>query len=303
MTTGDGSRGVTESVRAAVGAPARRLRALARDGFARLPRAVQRILARLIDRNVLLVASSLAFYGLISLLPLLLLSFSVVETVAGDARLRRLENAVVGPHTGSVGILVRDLMRGASSSWLVVLGTLWPATAYGAGLARAVRHMGDSDEHTSGRGGRLKGLAFVLVLPALVLLGVPGVYVLSRLPGSGGLQTMLGWAVAATVGCLAIAALLTFVYRAFAPGTLPWASTVKGAAASAAGLTALSVAAVVVLGLGVTRNRYGTPAVTGILLMGVWLFGANIVLLAGYQTVLELDGDAEEAPAPPAQLR
>lgn len=299
---GDGDRG-DGGVQGRAAALATRAKALARGSFERLPSGVKRVLSRLIDRDVLLAASSLAFYGLISIMPLLLISFSLVEFLAGESELRRLENAATSPQTGSVGILVRDLIRGASSSWIVILGTLWPATAYGAGLARALRHMGDRDAQVSGRGGRFKGLAFVFVLPVLVLLGVPGAFVLTRLPGTGVLQTMLGWAAAAVVGSLTTAAVVVFVYRAFAPESLTWPATVKGAAATAAGLTALSIGAVLVLGLGVTSNRYGTPAVTAVLLMGVWLFAANIVLLAGYQTVLALEADADDEPAPPPGIQ
>lgn len=284
----------------------RRAKSLGRQAFRWLPTGAQRVLSRLIDRDVLLVGSSLAFYGLISILPLLLLTFSLVGVLAGQSQLSRLESAATSPQTGSVGILVRDLIRGASSSWIIILGTVWPATAYGAGLARALRHMGDRDEQTSGRGGRLKGLAFILVLPTLVLLGVPGAFVLSRLPGSGGLQTVIGWSIAAAVGTVTTAALVVVIYRAFAPESLTWRATLRGATATALGVTVLSIGAVAVLGLGVTSNRYGTPAVTAVMLMGVWLFAANVVLLAGYQTVLTLETEDEEGgggPTPPAALQ
>lgn len=281
----------------------RRLRAAARHGFEYLPERAQRLLVRLFDRDVLLTASSLAFYGLISLLPLLLLSFSVFEAFAGAEQLRRLERAATSPQTGSVGLLARDLMRGASTSWIVVLGTLWPATAYGAGLARALRHMADRDVGPSGAAGRLKGLLFVGVLPALTLLGVPGAFVLRRVPGNGGLQTLVGWVVAAVAVTVAVTVLLILVYHAFAPESLSWRATARGAVATAAGVTVLSLGAITVLGLGVTSDRYGTPAVTGVMLMGVWLFAVNVLLLAGYQGVLDIDRGAARDPDPPSALR
>jgi hypothetical protein len=48
-----------------------------------LPARVSALLRRFADSEILLSASSLAFYGLVSALPLLMITFAVVEAVTG----------------------------------------------------------------------------------------------------------------------------------------------------------------------------------------------------------------------------
>jgi len=49
------------------------------------------------------------------------------------------------------------------------------------------------------------------------------------------------------------------------------------------------------LGL-VAEERFGGGTIAVVVLLGIWLFVANIVLIGGFETVLELEGvlDAEE---------
>lgn len=255
----------------------------------RVPSPVRRVLSHLIDHDILLAASGLAFYGLISALPLLLLSFAFVGAVMGDSALEQIQNAAIAPQFGSAGILVRDLIRGSQqASWFIALATLWPATAYGAGLRRALSHMSGSEKRASGLRGRLIGLGFVLVLPALVLLGVPGAYALTGLTGATGLATVLGWVVAIAAGTVMTAVLLVLIFRAFATEQLTWRATLIGSALTAAALAVLSLGCILVLGIGGVQTRYGSAAVSGTVLLGIWLLLANILVLTGYQTVVEI---------------
>ena len=62
------------------------------DGW--LPHRLSRLARRFADSELLLSASSLAFYGLVSALPLLLIAFAFVEAVAGDDTLRSFADRV-----------------------------------------------------------------------------------------------------------------------------------------------------------------------------------------------------------------
>ncbi len=48
----------------------------------------------------------------------------------------------------------------------------------------------------------------------------------------------------------------------------------------------LSLGCILVLGIGGVQTRYGSAAVSGTVLLGIWLLLANILVLTGYQTCM-----------------
>ncbi|GGI07193.1 YihY/virulence factor BrkB family protein [Egicoccus halophilus] len=259
----------------------------------RLPRRVRNLVQRLADRDLISQASSLAFFGLVSALPLLLLTFAAVEAVAGDEALDTfLDQAAESGPEGSGEFLEQLADNGGSFTIATIVFTLWPATAYGAGLRRALLRASGEDESAPGLRGRLRGLALVLLLPTLMLAGLPLAFVLSTLSGDGTLATLLGW-VLALLGATVLGGVVTAtVYRTFAPASLGWRGTAGGAVLTAA-LTALfSVGFVVYLNVADTEERFGGGTIAIVVLLGLWLFVANALLLAGYQGVLALDPEA-----------
>lgn len=258
------------------------------DGW--LPVRLSHLIHRFADREIVLRASSLAFYGLVSALPLLMLAFAGVEAVAGEETLRSFAErvAVTGPE-GTSDFLESLIASGGSFTIVTVLFTLWPATAYGAALRRALMRSSSHEDPVAGLRGRLLGLGLVLVLPVLLLAGIPLMFVLSTLSGDGMWGLIAGWGGAFAAGAALGTAITTLVYQAFAPATLGWRETVSGAALSAVATAAFSLLFVVYLDVGNTEERFGGGAIAVVVLIGLWLFVANILLLAGYQTVLELD--------------
>jgi membrane protein len=261
------------------------------DGW--LPDRLSRLARRFADRDILLSASSLAFYGLVSALPLLLIAFAFVEAVAGDDTLRRFADRVAeqGPE-GSGQFLDQLVDSGGSFGFATLLFSIWPATAYGGGLRRALsRHAADG-ESAAGLRGRLLGLSMVLVLPVVVLAGIPMMFLLSTLVGDGAVEAALGWTLALVAGTLVATALTTALYHAFSPGSLGLRESLTGAALTAAVTAVFSLGFVIYLELGDTEDRFGGGVIAVVVLLGLWLFAANILLLAGYETVLELEDEA-----------
>src|SRR5690606_14921110 len=124
---------------------------------------------RILGRDLLLEASSLAFYGLVSALPLLTLTFGLVGAIAGEAQLEQLVQQAEDNGPAGVGrILQQVLDNGDTLSWAAIVFTLWPATAYGGGLRRALQRP-TSDEAAPALQGRATSLALVLALPVLML--------------------------------------------------------------------------------------------------------------------------------------
>ena len=83
---------------------------------------------------------------------------------------------------------------------------------------------------------------------------------------------------------------------AFSPAALGLRQSLTGAVLTAAVTGAFSLGFVVHLRLGDTEERFGGGVIAVVvLLLGVWLFVANTLLLAGYETVLELEEEREDS--------
>lgn len=254
-----------------------------------LPDPLGRFVERLGDRDVLLAGSSLAFYGLVSLLPLLVMAFALVSAVAGQATLTEFTRRTAqSGSTGMASVLGQLTSNAPSLSWVTVLAALWPATAYGGGLRRALMHASPGDEQLAGLRGRMLGLSLVLVLPVLILAGVPLMFVVMQVADDGLVGVLVGLAVAFVAAVLVGSVLTTLIYHTFSPARIGLRESV-GAAALVSGITtAFSLGFVLYLQLGQVEQRFGGGTVAAVVLMGVWLFVANVLLLAGYHAVLEL---------------
>ena len=90
--------------------------------------------------DVLLFSAGLAFYALVSIAPLVILTLWLVSLVLGEERIRQLAQAVreIAPaRMGADTALLRVAELGTTIGvWAIVTG-MWPATAYGSGLVRA----------------------------------------------------------------------------------------------------------------------------------------------------------------------
>lgn len=250
---------------------------------------------RFADSDILLSASSLAFYGLVSALPLLLITFAVVEAVSGDDTVRRFADEVSqsGPE-GSGQFLDQLADGGGSLTFTTLLFTIWPATAYGGGLRRALTRHADRSESASGLLGRVLGLGMVLVLPVLMLAGLPLMFFLTTLSGDGMLATVLGWVLALGAGTVLATVVTTALYQAFTPGQLGMRQAASGALLTAVLTGLFSLLFVFYLQVGNTEDRFGGGTIAIVVLLGIWLFVANILLLGGFETVLEFEGVLED---------
>ncbi len=261
-----------------------------------VPGRLRSLFRRIMQREILLTASSLAFYGVVSALPLLLLTFAAVEAVAGEEALESFADLAAETGPEGTGAFLEPLIgAGGSLTLATLLFTLWPATAYGGGLRRALMRWSAQDDPVAGLRGRVMGLGLVLLLPALLLGGLPLMFTLSTLAGGRAGAMIVGWLVALVAGGLLATALTALVYKAFTPDALGWRQTASGAALAAVTTAVFSLLFVVYLSVGDTEERFGGGATAVVVLIGLWLFVANILLLAGYQTVLELlDEDAPQ---------
>ncbi|HEX6261247.1 MAG TPA: YihY/virulence factor BrkB family protein [Actinomycetota bacterium] len=249
----------------------------------RVPKPVGDFIGRLREEDVLLPASGLAFYALVSVAPLLIVSVWVVGLMVSDTRIQQLSQQVkdvAPPGLGLGNLIQRVASQGTTLGIGAVVAALWPATAYGSGLAQGFErlHHSDGGEIPGLRG---RGLAILVILPMFVL-GILGAAFLGTTLLKGGITASIFGPVLALVFGFAAAFVGTAViYWIFPVHRLPWGTLARAAALAAALIAVLSLLFVLYLNLGADFEKsYASSTIAGMVLLGVWLFLSNAVLLA-----------------------
>jgi YihY family inner membrane protein len=236
--------------------------------------------------DVFLHAAALAFYGLISVAPLVVVALWVTTLIVGAGEVHNVADDMARLAPAALGA-DRALQRVADLSitlgLVAVMAAVWPATAYGAALARVLDRMAGDRE---GRGLRGRGVALLLVclVPVLVLGSLVAGYAGAAALGESRADVVVGLCLGLVLSFAATVAAVAAIYKVF-PRTPPgWRETLRGAFVAAASIAVLSVGYVAYLRLGANfEQRYASDALASVVLLGVWLYAANIALLAGYR--------------------
>lgn len=231
-------------------------------------------------------AAALAFYGLISTAPLVVVALWTTALLVGAGEVHHVAGdlARLAPPGVGIDVALRRVANLSTTLGLAaVAATLWPATAYGAGLVRVLdRVAGDR----GGRGLRGRGVALLLVfvVPVLVLGSLVAGYVGAAALGDSAAEIAVGLCAALALSFAATVAAVAAIYKLFPRSPPDWHATLRGALVAAASIAVLSVAYVAYLRLGANfEHRYASDALASVVLLGVWLYAANIALLAGYR--------------------
>jgi membrane protein len=254
-----------------------------------LPPPVRGLVERARKDDILLLSGGLAFYATVSIVPLVLLILSIVSLVLGDQRVHQMATAVgkAAPKNLSVDRFIEQIGKVATRTSVVAFITgLWPATAYGAGLSRAFNDLTPSKQQGA-RGMRGRGLLLVVLLPVFVLGALLGSYAGSKALGSSAAGRVAGAVVALGTGFGGGAVGLMLIYRIFPPVRLRWRSVWVATWTTAASLTFLSLGFVLYLGLANFQEHYATSGLAAFILLAVWVFLAQILMLVGYKLALE----------------
>ncbi len=254
----------------------------------RLPPPVKAIVQRLRTEDVFLLSAGLAFYALVSVVPFAILVLWVVSLVTGEARVKEVADRLAGvlpPNLGVEGALQRVADLGASLGVGALVALLWPATAYGSGLRRAFDRLSPKrDEEAKGLRGRALAFGLLGVVPALVLVGLVAAYLGTEVLGEGPVARVLGWLLALVFGFVAGTLGVAAIYGLFAPGRLSAKAAARGAAAAAAAIAVVSLGYVIFLNVGTDfERRYATSGLAAVVLLALWLFLANALILVGFQ--------------------
>jgi membrane protein len=289
---------------------ARRALASAWSGTTRLPTAARLVAAslrRYVDDGMIDRAPALAYYGILSLFPLLLIAFAVVRLITGDGAPAEL--AAYAREKGASGAVAEALRSAAQTARAASAPTAGAAGA--AGLA-ALIYGGSRAFTAAGRaldvigrhepvkrslmrraadiGWTLVVLAMVIVLLVLMLAGGRALQELVTLVGLD--DELDVWGIARWPAAAAMALLIVAVVRWAAPtgGRPPFRLATHGAAVSVGVLLVETVAFdVYVTSIASYNKTYGTFAAGIILLLWIWL--ASIAFLFG----AELDAARTES--------
>jgi membrane protein len=239
--------------------------------------------------DLFLYSAALAFYGLISVAPLVVVALWIASLVVGPTEIHHAAAtfASVTPRAlGADRALERVADFGAGLGLLAVVAALWPATAYGSALVQVLDRLAGERQATGLRG---RGAALLLIAfsPVLVLGCLVASYAGADVLGDASADIALGITAAFVLGFTATALNVAAIYRVF-PRTPPaWRSTIRSALLVAAVISLLSVAYVAYLRFGANfERRYASAALAAVVLLGLWLFAASMALLVCYRAAL-----------------
>lgn len=228
----------------------------------------------------------MAFYGLISVAPLVVVAMWVSTLLVGDAQVQQVgdELARLAPPALGVDVAFQRVSElGTTFGLLAVAAALWPATAYGAALVRVLDRVG-GDREATGLRGRGAALLLVCLVPVFVLGSLVAGYVGAAALGDSGVELAVGLAFSLALTFTATVVTVAMIYKVFPRNPPEWRATLRGALVAAGCISSLSVAYVAYLRLGVNfEQRYASDALAAVVLLGVWLFAANVALVSGYR--------------------
>jgi uncharacterized BrkB/YihY/UPF0761 family membrane protein len=261
-----------------------RLRRWVHEWTSHVPAPIRRLARWLVSPELTTTSAGLAFYALISLPPTVLIAFWVAGSFVSDDELKQLGTTLDErtPQELPVGTVLQGLIDVATTAgWVSVLAALWPATAYGAALARAFTEVApDSERRLRGWRGRLAALGVVAVLPLVVLSTIVVLYLAPRVLGTGWLLTaLLG------VGAFAVLALvIAGLFGVFRLEGTRWRDVAVAALATTGLIAVVTGGYLVYLRVFADfTERYGASSLATLVLLALWLLLSNGGLLVGYR--------------------
>lgn len=249
----------------------------------RLPRALREVADQATRHHTPTLAAGLAFFGIVSIGPALAVAFATFRIATSpdtaSSAVDLLKDAF--SQTLRLSALMAQMQEKAGDYLGVgLLVLLWPATTLASGWKRGLDAVEEADSAGGVRGlrGRAKGLGLGALLLAGMLMLVVATTVGAAFAGAGRVAVLAG------VGAAAVALQYGFcllVYRVLPSTRHPWRTLWPGALWATAGVSL----ATLVLALALTTaeglaSRY-PPSLATAVLLGLWLYGANLSLLLG----------------------
>jgi membrane protein len=249
--------------------------------------------------QVPLLSAGVAFYALLALFPAIIAGVSIYGLVADPTTVRdQIANLtkLLSPETATlVGEQLKQVTSGAKGALglatvVGILTALWSASSGMKALITGVNLAYDETE--SRKFVKLRGLALLLTLGAMVLVGVALATIVGYPPIADTLPTALRWLVAIVrfviLGGLLVVG-LAVLYRYAPDRDQPKWSWVSWGSGIAALLWVLAT-----IGFALYANFFGNynktyGALAGVIILMFWLFLSAVVVLVGAELNTEME--------------
>lgn len=254
----------------------------------RVPEPLRRLVGWVTGPEFFITSSSLAFYAMISIPPMTIIALWVADGFFDDSLLQDLGQDVEdrSPDELPVGEVVRGLVDTATRiGGASVLAAVWPATAYGAALAKAFSTIAPDGGHSlTGWKGRLLSLGVLALLPLVVFAALAALYFGPRLVDADG----AGFTVLLALGALVVyGPVVLVIFQLFQVRDTSFGDIAIGASAAAVGQALLTAGYLVYVGIFADfEGTYGSSLLATVVLLGFWLLLSNACLLASYRLML-----------------
>jgi membrane protein len=248
------------------------------------------------DSDLALWAAGLTFFGIIGVVPIVLVSLRLAALLVGaDTLTQGVATAVAGiPQGHGTPEALRTLT--ATALHMTPLQTaivLFPASLYGEGLRRAFLQLSPErpDKFTGWRG-RLALLPLVAIAPVLVLALLAAGPVVAPLYVAGGSRLVLGVVIAFHVTFVLLWIALLLVYWLVGAGRIGTRALVVGSFAAGSVVAGFLQGFLLFLAIPVDWSLPfgGLPVFGAVAALALWLYLIHVLVLVGYRLTLTLDG-------------
>jgi membrane protein len=246
-------------------------------------------------RDLSLWAAGVTFFGLLAVVPLLLIALRGAAVLVSpefvQEGLRRWGEALPPQHRPAAAL---DALSSAAlgSSWTVLLVALLPATFYGEGLRRGMTQVaGEPAGALVGWKGRLAFAPVLLMSPVLAVALLGTADLVAGLHTAGGWSTVLGVVVSFHVDWLVLSAVLCAVFLANGPRGARRRYAVACGFATGAVLAGFLHGFLLFLAIPIDWSiPFGGLLVVGVVAaLGLWLYLLHVLVLFAHRLLLSTD--------------
>jgi len=247
------------------------------------------------DSDLALWAAGATFFGIIGVVPIVLVSLRLAAALVGaDVLTEGVAAAVAGiPQGHGTPVALRTLTATAlQMSPLQTAVVLFPASLYGEGLRRAFLQLSPASPNKfTGWSGRLALLPIVAVAPVLVLALLAAGPVVSPLYIAGGSKLVLGVVIAFHVTFVLLWIALLLLYRLVGAGRVGTRALVLGSFAAGSVIAGFLQGFLLFLAIPVDWSLPfgGLPVFGAVAALALWLYLIHVLVLVGYRLTLTLD--------------
>jgi membrane protein len=252
--------------------------------------------SRFPDSDLALWAAGATFFGVLGLVPIVLVSLRLAAALVGPdavtAGMAALAGGLPAGH-GTPQALAVLTSTAVGMSAVQTLIVLFPASLYGEGLRRAFHQLAPKrPDALTGWRGRLALLPVVAAAPLLVLAALAAAPLIAPLYAAGGTELLLGVVLGFHLSWVLVSVALVLVYRLVAAGRVATRALLLGGFGTGAVVAGFLQGFVLFLAIPVewAAPFAGMPVIGAVTALVLWLYLVHVLVLLGYRLARTLGG-------------